>query len=186
MWKCILTLLFATLGATQAVAQTAAQTRNSFTNHDIVVLAKAGFSEEFILEAIGGARTHFDLAADDLAALAREGIGEAVIRAMMKPPAALPAKAVEAAVEATISAAVPAANGKAAPAKKVKTKPPPKEPRPTPVELAMASHTPYYESSSSLFGLSKKQIGVGAVGGEDHKVEAQLGALYQQVKANRP
>ena len=83
MWKCLLTLGIAGLCA----AQTSTQYRNSFANHDIVVLAKAGFSEEFILDAISGARTHFETTADDLAALAREGISETIIRAMMKPPA---------------------------------------------------------------------------------------------------
>ena len=159
MWKCLLALGLAGFCA----AQTAAQSRNSFTNHDIVVLAKAGFSEEFIVDAIAGARTHFETAADDLAALAREGIAESIIRAMLKPPAVAAAKPAEPPVEDD----VPAPGDKPAPAKKTKAKPLPKPVKPTPVELAMASHTPYFESSSSLFGLSKKQIGVGAAAGED-------------------
>jgi hypothetical protein len=176
MVKCILLLLCAVVSA----AQTAAQSRNSFTNHDILVLAKAGFSEEFILDAMAGARTHFDLAVDDLAALAREGISEPIIRAMLKPLILASAKPVESPPEPVAQPA----SAKVASCKECKTKAPPKEPKPTPVELAMASHTPYYESSSSLFGLSKKQIGVGSVTAEDHQVEAQLGAIYRQVRAN--
>ena len=177
MWKCLLTLGIAGLCA----AQTSTQYRNSFANHDIVVLAKAGFSEEFILDAISGARTHFETTADDLAALAREGISETIIRAMMKPPAPAAARPVD-------PPAVPVETEKAAPARKAKEKEKaqPKPPKPTPVELAMSSRTPYFESSSSLFGLSKKQIGVGAAAGEDRKVEAQLGAIYQQVKVGHP
>jgi hypothetical protein len=178
MCKRILPLLFATVCA----AQTLPHNRNSFTNRDISILAKAGFSEEFILDAIAGARTHFDVAAEDLAALAREGVSETIVRAMLvtpKPPVSVSAGPVETPPEpATHPASVKGKSAK-------KSKSVPKEPKPTTVELAMKSHTPYYESSSSLFGLSRKQISVGAATAEDHKVDPQLGAIYQQVKANQ-
>jgi outer membrane biosynthesis protein TonB len=192
MCKRILPLLFATL----CVAQIAPQSRNALTNHDIVVLARAGFSEEFIVEAIAGARTQFDTSADALAALAHEGITEKVIRAMMPPPPP-PAKPVE--PPATRPAEPPEAKPaepytdqptsadeehpkQAKPVKPAKPAKPPKPVRPSGVELAMANHTPYYESSSLLFGLAKKEVAVGTPSGDDRKVAAQLGAIYQQVK----
>ena|ERR1039458_1217435 len=111
MGKRILPLLFAALCS----AQTAPQTRNSFTNRDIVVLAKAGFNEDFILDAMAGARTQFDTTADGLAALAHEGVTETVIRAMMNPPPVKPAETLPAKpAEAQVSVdAAPAKNSKA-------------------------------------------------------------------------
>ena len=123
---------------------------------------------------------HFEkIGADDLAALAREGLSETIIRAMMNPLKPRP-------VEEAVKFLEPVPAGKAEPARKSKAKAPPKVSQPTPVELAMASHTPYYESSSSLFGLSKKQIGVGEAAGEGHRASSELGAIYQQVRAGRP
>jgi hypothetical protein len=63
-------------------AQEPAVSRGVLTNHDVVTLAEAGFSEEFLLEIIATSRPKFDITADGLADLAKHGVKEDVIRAM--------------------------------------------------------------------------------------------------------
>lgn len=59
------------LGAASEVwPQTVPLTQNCLTNQDIVTLAKAGFSEDFVIDLIGMSRTQFDLSASGLAELA--------------------------------------------------------------------------------------------------------------------
>ncbi|MBZ5592604.1 MAG: hypothetical protein LAP39_10245 [Acidobacteriia bacterium] len=57
-------------------------TRHVLTNHDVITLANAGFSEEFIVQTIASSRTKFDLTADALADLAKHAITEDIIRTM--------------------------------------------------------------------------------------------------------
>jgi len=67
---------------------------SSFTNEDILKLAKAGFGEEVIFEAIRTNECHFDTSASALLALKNEGISEKIILAMlaaMRVPAGTPA-----------------------------------------------------------------------------------------------
>ncbi|MDZ4797114.1 MAG: hypothetical protein SGI92_03045 [Bryobacteraceae bacterium] len=55
----------------------------SVTNRDVVVLAKSGFDEEFIIRVILGARCSCDVTADALAELAGQGITERIIEVML-------------------------------------------------------------------------------------------------------
>jgi len=59
--------------------------KNALTNRDVVTLANAGFSEKFILRMIATSPTKFDLTADALADLAKNGITEEIISAMRSP-----------------------------------------------------------------------------------------------------
>ena len=63
-------------------AQNSGIARNVLTDRDVVTLANAGFSEAFILRTIGTSPTKFDLTADALADLAKNGITEAIVQAM--------------------------------------------------------------------------------------------------------
>jgi hypothetical protein len=140
------------------------------TNHDVVVLAKAGFTEEFIIDAILAGKSHFDTSPGGLAELAKEGLNEHVVRVM-----AGVAKAPEAGAR---PAAQPSASG-----------PYPEEMvlpvtvqkthvqivKPTRTGLAIAAQTPYCESTSLLFGLYQKKVAVGAVPRADQIIAPQLG-----------
>ena len=55
-----------------AGAQTGAPEQKTLTNHDVVVLAKAGFTEEFIIDAILASKSHFDTSPSGLSELAKE------------------------------------------------------------------------------------------------------------------
>src|SRR5580700_10106734 len=57
-------------------------TQKILTNQDITVLAKAGFTEEFIVNTILSEKSQFDTSAAGLAELAKEGLNERVVRAM--------------------------------------------------------------------------------------------------------
>lgn len=63
-------------------AQDAGVYRNTLTNRDVITLAEAGFSEEFLVEMVTTSRTKFDTTAEGLADLAKHGIKEDLIRAM--------------------------------------------------------------------------------------------------------
>lgn len=71
-------------------AQVAKVSRNMLTNRDVVTLATAGFSEEFIIETITTSRTQFDTSADGLADLAKNGVTEQILRVMRQPAPATP------------------------------------------------------------------------------------------------
>ena len=150
-----------------AGAQTGVAAQKALTNHDVVVLAKAGFTEEFIVDTILAGRSHFDTSATGMAELAKEGLNERVVRVMAgvgtqsetaSPAAAPPGTA-------PMEMVVPGAGQKTR-AQVVK---------PTRVGLAIASQTPYYESTSLLFGLFHKTVGVGAVPRADQIIAPQLG-----------
>jgi hypothetical protein len=70
------------LGPAACRAEEAAVPRGVLTNHDVVTLADAGFSQDFLIEMIATSRPRFDTTADGLADLAKHGIKEDVIRAM--------------------------------------------------------------------------------------------------------
>jgi len=75
-------LLAMALVAIPGRAQDAGVYRNTLTNRDVVTLAEAGFSEEFLIEMVATSRTKFDTTAEGLADLAKHGIKEDLIRAM--------------------------------------------------------------------------------------------------------
>jgi hypothetical protein len=74
-------------------AQDAPLNRNTLTNRDVVTLAEAGFSEEFLIEMVATSRAKFDTTADGLAELAKHGIKEDVIRAIRAPRSETSARA---------------------------------------------------------------------------------------------
>jgi hypothetical protein len=74
-------------------AQDAGVYRNTLTNGDVITLAEAGFSEEFLIEMVATSRTKFDTTAEGLADLAKHGIKEDVIRAMRGARSDTPASA---------------------------------------------------------------------------------------------
>jgi len=156
-------------------AQTVPYTRDALTNRDVVVLAKAGFNEDFIIETILNSRTQFDVRVDGLADLAKQGITERLIRVMMNcgeirpETAAFPAGAVM-----TAAPAPPAA-----PRAKQRT-----ASKPAPVGMAISTHTPYYEWTSYFWGLWKRKIGVGAVVQQPGAAQ-HLGGMYQDVRIPR-
>jgi hypothetical protein len=59
------------------------------TNMDVITFAREKFSEEFMLDAVGGAASvAFDLSTDSLVELKRSGVSEKVIKAMREKMAA--------------------------------------------------------------------------------------------------
>jgi hypothetical protein len=57
--------------------------RNVLTNQGVVLLARAGYSEAFLIDLIHHKQTQFDVTAEGLAWLARQGLSERVVRAMV-------------------------------------------------------------------------------------------------------
>jgi hypothetical protein len=162
----IVVLISACFLVSGARAQAAAAEQKTLTNHDVVVLAKAGFTEEFIIDAILAGKSHFDTSPSGLAELAKEGLNERVVRAMAgvgtaSEPGTQPA------------ASGPYPEEMAVPATVQKTRV--QVVKPTRSGLAIAAQTPYYESTSLLFGLYHKQVAVGAVPRVDQIVAPQLG-----------
>jgi hypothetical protein len=166
-------LIASSLIAALASAQPAGPYREVLSNRSIVTLATAGFSEDFILETIASSHTHFDVTVEGLAGLAKQGINERIIRAMMTAPAA-PEPGSARGVSGPASAAVPPMDPDARRVTVVM------KPRPTP--LAIASRTPYYESRSYLWGLFRKRVGVGVAAPRTQDVILpHLGAFYERV-----
>ncbi|MBI4908975.1 MAG: hypothetical protein HY820_35470 [Acidobacteria bacterium] len=60
-----------------------ATTKNILTNQGVVALARAGYSEGFIIDIIYQKQTQFDVSVDGLAWLAKQGLSERVIRTMV-------------------------------------------------------------------------------------------------------
>jgi hypothetical protein len=171
-------LLASSLIAALASAQPAGPYREVLTNRSIVTLATAGFSEDFILETIASSRNHFDVNVEGLAGLAKQGINERLIRAMMTAPAA-PEPGIARSVSGSASAAVPPMDPDQRPVTVVM------KPRPTP--LAIASRTPYYESRSYVWGLFRKRVGVGiAAPRTQDLILPHLGAFYERVVLPSP
>jgi hypothetical protein len=150
-----------------AFAQTAGEEQKTFVNRDVVMLAKAGFSADFIIDTIQSGKSQFDTSAKGLAELAKDGLNERVLRVIagvktpsetVARPEALPAPSAELYIPG---------NGR-----KTRTQ----VLRPSGVGLAIATQTAYYESTSFLFGLIHKNVGVGAVPRGDEVVAPQMGS----------
>lgn len=62
----------------------AALPRHVLTNDGLVVLAEAGLGEALLVDLVKAKRTAFDTSAEALAVLARRGISEGVIRAVVE------------------------------------------------------------------------------------------------------
>ncbi|MBZ5624062.1 MAG: hypothetical protein LAQ69_35990 [Acidobacteriia bacterium] len=151
-----------------AGAQTGTAAQKTLTNRDVVVLAKAGFSEEFIIDTILSGRSRFDTSAGGLAELSKEGLNERVVRVMAGVGVAT----------APETAGPPAQPGPSpmemiVPGTGQKTRV--QVVKPSRAGMAIATQTPYYESTSLLFGLFQKKVGVGSVPRLDQIIAPQLG-----------
>ncbi len=157
-----------------AGAQTGPPEQKILTNQDIVMLAKAGFTEEFIVNAIQSGKSHFDTSPSGLAELAKEGLNEHVVRAMAGVGTAPEAGARPASQPAAPPAASTAYPEEAvSPAVEMKTRV--QVVKPTRAGLAISVQTPYYESTSVLFGLYHKKVAVGALPRTDQIIAPGLG-----------
>jgi hypothetical protein len=192
-------LLLPVVLAGLAAAQTVPLTQNSVTNHDIVTLAKAGFNEDFILDFMGLSRARFDVSVNALAELAKEGLSERLIRAMLM--ASVPAPAASA--NATVASATPVSlmqgtatpPGTAFPAPLQANGPVgvmvdvPAKFRPrkmSDLQMALSTQTPYYRSSSFLFGLIKSTVKINGQSQGDRSVFMQLGSAYGNTRTMAP
>ena len=75
--------LGAILGASMGMGQHSLLERQTLNNEGIVDLARAGFSEAFILDLVQYKRTKFDTSVEGLTFLAKKGLSERVIRAIV-------------------------------------------------------------------------------------------------------
>lgn len=57
--------------------------RNVLTNQGVALLARSGYSEGFIIDMIIHKETQFDVSAEGLAWLAKQGLTERIVRAMV-------------------------------------------------------------------------------------------------------
>jgi hypothetical protein len=87
-WQLVF-LLVLVVAQESVVAQEPAQdltvtplSRHLLTNDSVIMLAKAGFDELFIVERIHTSRTHFDTSVEGLIALKQAGVSEDLIRVM--------------------------------------------------------------------------------------------------------
>jgi hypothetical protein len=72
------------LCAADAAPKAAPPPKNLLTNEGVLLLAEAGLGERFLLELIENKTSRFDTSAEALAALARHGLTENVLRALVK------------------------------------------------------------------------------------------------------
>lgn len=175
--KPFLAIVAAVLAAFSAVstAQEVPFSRNSLTNRDVIVLAKAGFNEDFIIETILGSRTQFNITVDALADLAKQGMTERLIRVMMSCRETRPPIGSELAPVVTTAVVPPLPQRSSRRSPTV---------RPSLASVAIASQTPYYESTSVFWGLWKKKISVGAIV-QQPVVPVHLGVMYRDVSVQR-
>jgi hypothetical protein len=169
----LVVLISACFLAIAAGAQTGAPEQKTLTNHDVVVLAKAGFTEEFIIDTILAGKSHFDVSPGGLAELAKEGLNEHVVRVMAG------VEAPEGAARVAAQPGAPMASPAAYPEEMAIAAPEPRTHvqvvKPTRAGLAIAAQTPYYESTSFMFGLYQKRVAVGVVPRTDQIISPQLG-----------
>jgi hypothetical protein len=149
-------------GGTWATAQSMVQTREVLTNRAIVNLASAGFNQDFIIELIANSRSQFDISTTELASLAKQGINERIIRVMLNAPSG---------TEPLSTSQVPSPDNKS-PIALV---------QPQPEALAISAHTPYYRSTSVLWGIYKRKIGIGAATRSRSPLIPHLGMVYESV-----
>jgi len=159
----ILVLLLSWMAAAQPAA------RGYMTNGDVVILAKAGFSEDFIIDTIQASRTHFDTAPASLAEMAKEGITERLVRVVAgvgvsAPEPAAAGAAPAAATQASMETVMPGME------QKNRTR----VVNPTRVGLAITSQTPYYQTTSFFFGLLKWKVAVGVAPQADQIITPQM------------
>lgn len=163
--------------AAAAPAQTGGLMQNTLTNHDIVVLAQAGFNESFIADFIAMSRTQFDTSVTGLAEMAKEGLTERLIRVMLAAAATPPGSTAARATEST--ALVPAAMIEPP----VEVSGPSRAPKRSESAMAIASQAPYYRTSSFFWGFWKKKTGVGVGARAEQPIGVQLGTAYGQVQS---
>ena len=72
------------LFAADAAPKSAPPPKNLLTNEGVLLLAEAGLGERFLLELIENKTSRFDTSAEALAALARHGLTENVLRALVR------------------------------------------------------------------------------------------------------
>ena len=166
-------MIVAGLLAGAAGAQTAPAQPKTLTNRDVVVLAKAGFSEQFLIDTILSGKARFDTSATGLAELAKEGINERILRVMAGVGS--PGEGAVAEAPANVQpAAAPAAGAEMAvpgTERKVKSQ----VIKPSRAGLAIATETPFFESTTLLFGLFHHQVGVFLAAHPDQIITPQLG-----------
>jgi len=171
----ILTMAMLGLGAGDApraagqsvVPAKSVQTKDVLTNRAIVTLAWAGFNEDFLIELIRNSRTEFDTSADGLAALAKQGINEQIIRVMLGSASAKPGAEPFTEPLATDPAAAPVSGAK-----------PSLE---TPV---IATRKPH--KTSFLFGFFRKHTGMGVSQGGQEQVDPHPGTVYGAALSTGP
>lgn len=76
--------LTSVLFAAEPAAKPAPLPKNLLTNEGVLLLAEAGLGERFLLELIENKTSRFDTSAEALASLARQGLTENVIRALVR------------------------------------------------------------------------------------------------------
>ena len=85
MRKIVLALTILTAAfAADPVPPFAKMPKNLLTNEGVVLLAEAGLGERFLLELIDQKTSRFDTSAEALASLARQGLTESILRAMVR------------------------------------------------------------------------------------------------------
>src|SRR5215207_9627251 len=67
-----------------AEPETIALPRHILTNDGLIVLARAGLGDGLLVDLVHHKRTQFDTSADALALLARQGLSENVLRAVVE------------------------------------------------------------------------------------------------------
>jgi hypothetical protein len=80
------TLLARATPAPRALPAPSAPLGNVMTNSDVMLLKKAGLSDDLIIAKIKSARGGYKLDADDLISLKKAGLSDATIRAMLEAP----------------------------------------------------------------------------------------------------
>lgn len=148
-------------------AQTNSLRRSVLTNRDITTLANAGFDEEFLIDFVMNSRRQFDTTPDALAALAKQGITQHIIQAMIGQPMTDPQ------------------TGRPVTLPESPTKAVTRAAKPVPAILALEGNTPYFESKSVLWGLWTKRIGVASQQSEESIAPQHLGALYNGTQRHR-
>jgi len=89
----------------------------TLTNDAVVAMVKAGLGEELIISKGKAAEGQYDLSVDGILMLKRDGVSEAIIKAMVDtsaPPAAAPSKSAEAPAKETQAAIALCRQGKGA------------------------------------------------------------------------
>src|SRR3974377_576275 len=173
MYKAILPFLLLGLSlAPKADAQAVALSQNSLPNQDVVALAGAGCGEGFLIDLVGRSRTRFDTSANALAELAKQGITERLIRAMLNP--------LEISSQTTVALSPPEASATPAPAghrtsggnRKSRV------PKTSELMLAITNQAPYFRSSSLMWGLWRSKTGVGSQSVAEPNIASPLLAVF--------